>query len=266
MRQLSILSLFFITVGLYSAQAFATSSAEKSNEGAAITVKKDFIVGIFRPMQRSYHAKAALIEDLEFLIQDEKNVGNLTEAYRQIEQSPMLSLNEKISWIERNQERLPAPFLILLSNYLAASNIDEAAKWYVVGSLRMELDARKCTEKDFTRGGNEIIMEKLIENLTANLKGNDSEDKMQKFSSSIKNQFESAVKFHQANPYKIAHPFWLSNHAFQAAKRTDFHVEVVTEKPEFVVNTIEEYSSFKPQNSWQTIEENVIDQLRKEFY
>lgn len=239
-------------------------STKKAEPVVQVEPKKDFIVGIFRPMKKSYHSKVAMLEDLDLLVVDEKNVGNLTEAFRQIEQSNLLNVDEKIEWIKKNQASLPPPFLALLASYLAPTNTNEAAKWYVVSSIRSEIDNRKCTEKETTREGNELIFEKVVENLQQVLKGNDDQEKMASFSNSIKSQFENAVSFHKANPYKIQHPYWLSNHATVPLINRAPGVDVIIKENEILVDPFKD-TTFKPENQWKTIEESVIYQLRKEL-
>lgn len=179
------------------------------------TAPNDFISNMRNTLTIDAKDKACVLKTLSELLSryDDNSTDKtdrlrsdsaLIEAYNLISQTKKLSRKEKIEWIETNNRKLPPPFLMLNTSYLLQreETFEEGLAWLTYSTIRMTVDAVKCSDKTAKAGVKAVLIQE----------GNTNWDMTgRKHISRLKN----AIQLFLDNPTEIQHPYWLANHGLR---------------------------------------------------
>lgn len=180
----------------------------------------DFITGINRQFEIKFKNKTSLLSTLDIMRTDFSNTAKLTEVFRQIEQSPLLTRVEKINWLKTRINELPAPFIWLLAKFTAYTDLDEAFKWRILSSIRMKIDAGICQDYSSAFNGTLLIdaafRDGLVNQMAKRIKdpkrvSNDEFNRL--YQEKQLKAIPKAIDFHKRHPYPFHPPYWLAHHA-----------------------------------------------------
>ena len=201
----------------------------KKKTGRVINVRAsdDFISGISHHYEMEFKNKKELLSTLEQMLSDKENTAKQAEIFRQIEQTDMLTREEKIAWLKRKINRLPAPFVMLLAKFVSLTDLDEAFKWKVLSQLRMKIDAIKCKDQSAYEGINIIelyYLDSFFDTMVAYYEKQGDRSKLtnqylnQEFNKRSLQAINSALQYHRTHAYQLDYPYWLNNHGMSHIK------------------------------------------------
>ena len=201
----------------------------KSRKGRVtdLRVSDDFISGISHYPEMKFKDKRELLSTLELMLSDKENTAKQVEMFRQIEQSELLTSEEKVIWLKPRINKLPAPFTMLLAKFVAPTNLDEAFKWKVLSQLRMKIDATKCKDQSVYEGINLIelyYLDSFFDIMVAYYGKHGDVSKLtneyinDEFNRRNLQAIKAALQYHSAHAYQLQYPYWLNNHGMNHLK------------------------------------------------